>query len=173
MAQLLFTHMVPVVFKGGNGLVVIHVIRFQWSDNKSPNATYYMKKGKQINLSCPVSLSTSTHACFLEPLRHENHQDYFWFTSLLNKNRYLWRKYFGYPFICAWEFCMGPSSWQTPVQPGQKFPSPRAFGAFAAWWLADSRRLVDMLVFSCKWEALPKSKAGPLQFVGARTGGSM
>jgi len=55
---------------------------------------------------------------------------------------------------------MGCSSSGTPVQPGQKFPSPRAFGAFAAWRLVDSGRVVDMLVFSRGCEALPKSEAG-------------
>lgn len=65
------------MFRGCNHLVVIHVIRFQWSDNDLSNATYYINKGKQINLSCPVSLSTSTHACFPEHLRHEIHQGYF------------------------------------------------------------------------------------------------
>lgn len=77
MARLLFTHIVPVMFRGCNHLVVIHVIRFQWSDNDLSNATYYIKKGKQINLSCPVSLSKSTHAPFPEHLRREIHQGYF------------------------------------------------------------------------------------------------
>lgn len=65
------------MFRGCNHLVVIHVIRFQWSDNDLSNATYYIKKGKQINLSCPVSLSKSTHAPFPEHLRREIHQGYF------------------------------------------------------------------------------------------------
>lgn len=75
MARLLFTHTVPVMFRGCNHLVVIHVIRFQWFGNNLSNATYYIKKGKQINLSCPVSLST--HACFPEHLRREIRQGYF------------------------------------------------------------------------------------------------
>lgn len=52
MAWSLFTHIVPAAFRGSNGLVVIHVIRFQWSDNNLPNATSYIRKGKLINLSC-------------------------------------------------------------------------------------------------------------------------
>lgn len=51
MAWLLFTHILPVVFRGSNVLVVIHVIRSQWYDNSLLNTTYYAKKGKQINLS--------------------------------------------------------------------------------------------------------------------------
>lgn len=62
MAWLLFIHIVPVVFRDASGLVVIHVIRFQWSDNNLPNTTYYMKKGKQINLSCQPQ---HQHTCLL------------------------------------------------------------------------------------------------------------
>lgn len=71
MAWLLFTHILPVVFRGSNVPVVIHVIRSQWYDNSLLNTTYDAKKGKQINLSCPVSLSTSSHVSFLGQLRHE------------------------------------------------------------------------------------------------------
>lgn len=54
------------MFRGCNHLVVIHVIRFQWFDNHLSNATYYIKKGKQINLYCSVSPSAGTHACIPE-----------------------------------------------------------------------------------------------------------
>lgn len=76
---MVITYLEPVVLRGCNRLVVIHVIRYQWTDNNLPNATYCIKKGNQINLSCP-NLNTSTHAGFLEHSRHENHQGYFWFT---------------------------------------------------------------------------------------------
>lgn len=51
------------------------------------------------------------------------------------------------------------------MQPGQKFPCLRAFGAFAARWLVDSCGLVDMFS-SASSKALPKSEADWARRVG-------